>query len=211
LPPLPETSSGSNKWDLVEGLSVEVVQGLAVVSGQHILRLVAAGANGRHALAARFHAPAPAESVLSDASLREILTHFVEPGGIYRAVAWVKARFFGNPKSIYRATAWVKAEPGVRLMIEARDSVEPRTGNPSNYGVAKFDLSARSVVDSTGNILASGVEAAADGWVKVWIDLRSRDGQIFALIGLLEGSNNQHVFTPADQSMIFGGFETSPR
>ena len=104
-----------------------MVQGPAVVSGQHILQLVAAGANGRHALAARFHAPTPAGSVLSDASLREILTHFVEPGGIYRAVAWVKARFFGNPNPIYRAVAWVKAEPGARIMIEARN-VRPANG-----------------------------------------------------------------------------------
>jgi hypothetical protein len=36
LPPLPESSSAPNKWDLVEGLSVEVVQGSAVVSGQQI-------------------------------------------------------------------------------------------------------------------------------------------------------------------------------
>ena len=47
--------------------------------------------------------------------------------------------------------------------------------------------------------------------MKVWVDLPSRDGQIFALIGLLEGSNNRHVFTPADQSVIFGGFEASSR
>jgi hypothetical protein len=144
-----------------------------VVSGQRILRLVAVGADRRHALGVRFDDLAPS--------------------------------------GIYRATAWVKAEPGVRLMIEARDSFDPHTGKPANYGVARFDLAARSVVSSTGDIVASGVEAAADDWVKVWIDLRSRDGQIFALIGLLEGNNNQHVFTPADQSVIFGGFEISPR
>ena len=109
-----------------------------------------------------------------------------------------------------RATAWVKAEPGMRVMIEARNSLEPNTGKPSNYGVARFDLAARSVVNSSGDIIASGVEAAADEWVKVWVDLRSRDGQIFALIGLLEGRNNRHVFTPAGQSVIFGGFEISP-
>ena len=45
--------------------------------------------------------------------------------------------------------------------------------------------------------------------MKVWVDLRSKDGQIFALIGLLEGHNNQHVFTPTGQSVIFGGFEIS--
>ena len=171
LPRLLESSSAPNGWDLIEGLSAEVLQGSAVVSGQHILRLVAVGADRRHALGVRF----------DDLAL----------------------------SGIYRATAWVKADPGVRIMIEARDSFEPNTEKPSNYCVAQFDLAARSVVSSTGDIIASGAEAAPNDWVKVWIDLRSRDGQIFALIGLLEGSNNRHVFTPADQSVIFGGFEIS--
>ena len=144
-----------------------------MVSGQHILRLVAAGADRRHALGVRF----------GD----------LVPGGIDRA------------------TAWVKAAPGVRVMIEARDFFDPNTGKPSNYGVAQFDLAARSVVNSSGDIVASGVEAAADDWVKVWVDLRSSDGQMFALIGLLEGHTNRHVFTPAHQSVIFSGFEISPR
>jgi hypothetical protein len=172
LPPLPESSSAPNRWDLIEGLNAEVVQESAVVSGQRILRLVAVGADGRHALGARFGDLAP--------------------GGIYRA------------------TAWVKAAPGVSVMIEARDSFDPHTGNPSNYGVARFDLAAQ-VVNSTGDIIASGVDAAADDWAKVWVDLRSRDGQIFALIGLLEGRNNRHVFAAAGQSVIFGGFEIAPR
>ena len=122
---------------------------------------------------------------------------------------WGPALVILLPSGIYRAIAWVKAEPGVRVMIDARDSFDPHTGNPSNYGVAQFDLAARSVVNSTGDIIASGVDAAEDGWVKVWVDLRSKDGQIFALIGLLEGHNNQHVFTTTDQSVIFGGFEIS--
>ena len=58
-----------------------------MVSGQRILRLVAVGADSRHALGARFGDLAPS--------------------------------------GIYRAIAWVKAEPGVRVMIDARDSVRP--------------------------------------------------------------------------------------
>ena len=96
-------------------------------------------------------------------------------------------------------------------MIEARNSFQPNTGNPSNYGVAQFELATHSVISSTGDIIASGVDAAEDDWVKVWVDLRSKDGQIFALIGLQEGHNNLHVFMPAGQSVIFSGFEISPR
>ena len=119
---------------------------------------------------------------------------------------------FGDlaPSGIYRATAWVKAEPGVRVMIEARDAVDPLTGKPSNYGVARFNLADRSIINSTGDILASGVEVAADDWVKLWVDLRSRDGDLFVTIGLLEGPNNQHVFAATSQTMTFGGIEISP-
>ena len=169
LPPLPESSTAPKGWDLIEGLNAEVFQGSELVAGQHILRLVAVGADQRHAL-----------------------------GAVFDDLA---------PSGIYRAVGWVKAAPGVRVMIEVRDAVDPRTGKPSNYGVAQFDLAARSVVNSSGDILASGVDEAADGWVKLWVDLRSKDGQIFASVGLLEG--NRHVFTAAGQSVIFGGFEIS--
>ena len=80
--------------------------------------------------------------------MREILVAVAEPGGIYRAVEWVKSRFrrlVSDP--VYRATAWIKAEPGVRVMIEVRDSFDPNTGKPWNYGVGRFNLGARSVVE----------------------------------------------------------------
>jgi hypothetical protein len=95
-------------------------------------------------------------------------------------------------------------------MLEARDSVDWHTGQPSNYGVARFDLATRSVVNFYGNIIARGVDAAGDDWVKLWVDLRSRDGQLFVLMGLLEGRNNRYAFRAAGQSVIFGGFEISP-
>ena len=167
------STSAPNEWDLIEGLRAAVVEKPVVVAGRRILRLVAVGADGRHALGTRF-------------------------GGL-------------SPSQTYRATAWVKAEPGVRVMIEARDAVDPLTGKPSNYGVARFNLADRSIINSTGDILASGVEVAADDWVKLWVDLRSRDGDLFVTIGLLEGPNNQHVFAATSQMVTFGGIEISRR
>ena len=92
-------------------------------------------------------------------------------------------------------------------MIEARDSVDPHTGKPSNYGVARFNLTARSIENVTGDILNSGMEAAEDGWQKIWVELHSSDGQIFLLMGLLEGSSNRHVFKERGQEVTFGGFD----
>jgi hypothetical protein len=66
----------------------------------------------------------------------------------------------------------------------------------------------RSVVNFTPRHIASGVEAAADDWVKVWVDPRSKYRQAFVTIGLLEGSSNRHVFTAGGHRV--GGFEISP-
>src|SRR5215813_618518 len=176
LPPLPNASNAPDKWDLIEGLNAEVVEGSAAASGQRILRLVAVGADvpsdGRHALGVYF-------------------------GGLV-------------PGEVYRAIAWVKVKPGVRVMIEARDGVDPLTGKPSNYGAARADVAASAIVDSTGDIRASGVEVARDGWVKVWVDLRSNGGQLVVSMGFLEGRNNRHIFKAAGQQLTFGGFEISP-
>src|SRR5262249_56637289 len=95
-------------------------------------------------------------------------------------------------------------------MIEARDGGDPLTGKPSNYGAARADVAASAIVDSTGDILASGVEAARDDWVKVWVDLRSNGGQLVVSMGFLEGRNNRHIFKAAGQQLTFGGFEISP-
>ena len=159
---------GDDQIEVANGItrSIDSQQGSAVVSGQHILRLVAVGADsqsdGRHALGVRFSG--------------------LTAGGIYRAVAWVKEWQLTAPEPQKPGMPDVNygIEPAFRVMMETRDSIDPNTGKPSNYGIARFDLGARSVVDSTGDIIASGVEAAADGWVKLWVDLRSRDGETFA-------------------------------
>ena len=109
----------------------------------------------------------------------------------------------GHPNGVYRTIAWVKAKPDVRVIMAARDSV-------SNEGVAQFNPAAHSVVNSTGDILASGVEADAEGWMKLRIDLRSQDGQVFVGLGLLENRNGKHIFKAARQEVTFGGFEISP-
>jgi hypothetical protein len=171
LPPVCESYSGPEKWDLIDGLNAKPVEGSAVVSGQRILRLVAVAAESRHALSARFSGLAP--------------------------------------HRIYRVITWVKGEPGVRVMIEVRDSVDPLSGTASNYGVAQFDLATRSVAKSTGDILASGADAPRNDWVKLWVDLRSKDGRIIVLMGLLEGVNNKHIFNGRGQEVTFGGFEIS--
>ena len=173
LPLLSETSSVPSNWDLFEGLSAEVVQGPPVAHGQPVLKLIAVGTDGRHALGIRF----------ADLS----------------------------PGVVYRASAWVKTRPGVQIMIEVRDAVEQASGSPSSYGIAQFHPSAQTIVNSRGDIIAAGAEATASGWVQVWVDLRVKNGQMFASIALLESPNNRHVFKAAGQELIFGGFQILSR
>jgi hypothetical protein len=166
LPLLSASSSGSVRWDLIEGLKADVVEGPKVVAGQRVLRLVAVGDN-QHALGASF-------------------------GGLAAG-------------HTYRAIAWIKAEPGLRVMIDARD------GRQSSYGVVRADLAARAIVGSSGDILASGVEGAVGDWVKVWADLRSGDGEVVVKIVLLASRANKSVFTATGQQATLGGLEVLPR
>jgi hypothetical protein len=169
LPGFPDSSSiPIAAWELIEGLAVTSTKGAAVAPGQRILRLVAAGSNGRHALGVRFENLVPGRR--------------------------------------YGAMAWVRADPGARVMIEVRDSLDPQTGQASNYGVARFDLRTRSMIDFSGDILAGGTVAKGGDWLKLWVDLRTSDGTIFVLLGLLDGRNNDHEFNPAGQRVTFGGF-----
>ena len=94
LPPVPESTSGPDRWDLIEGLNAQVVQGSAMVPGWHMLRLVAAGANGQ-----------------SDTVMH-----------------WGSALVGLLPVESIARSPGSKHEPGVRVMIEARDSLDSALG-----------------------------------------------------------------------------------
>jgi hypothetical protein len=159
--------SDSCQWDMIEGLNAEVTQECPVITGRPIMRLAAAGPEGRHALGACFGG--------------------LSAGRVFRAIAWVK----GN----------------ISVMIEARDALDPYIAKPLNYGVARFDLAGRLVMDRGGDIVRCGMETASDGWRKIWVELCSDNGQLVTSIGLIEGRNGNHVFKERGQEVIFGGFE----
>jgi hypothetical protein len=112
-----------------------------------------------------------------------------------------------GPGMVYRVAARIKSEEDVDVIIEARDSPDIFTGKPSNHGVVRFNLATRSVVSSIGEILANGVETTTDGWIRLWAGLRSKDGQVFASFGVLDGSNHRRASPPVDRELSFGGLE----
>lgn len=167
LPQLPDTAVGATRWDMIEGLHVERLDGVGAADGQPQLRLTARHGEGRHAIAAAFDG------------------------------------FPANAR--YRVTVWVKAPAPSAVMIEARDSVEAATGQPANFGMAQFDLVARSTMKTVGNFVTQGIEQAPNGWLRIWADLQSKDGKLFVLLGMLESPRNIPVFKAAGQELIFGG------
>jgi hypothetical protein len=111
----------------------------------------------------------------------------------------------------YRITAWVRSAAGTNVQLEVRDSNDTKTGQPADYGEARFNLAAHTTLSATDG-LRHGVDQAASGWSKVWVDLKTADGRFYALVGLLENGSNQHVFNATGQQQIeFGGVELTRR
>jgi Dolichyl-phosphate-mannose-protein mannosyltransferase len=108
------------------------------------------------------------------------------------------------PGGDYRATVWVKSQTNIQLQV--RDSVNSQTGK-ANEGEARFNLATGASLMAQGNVIAQGVEQDADGWRKVWVELRTADGDIFVTVGMLEAGSNSHVFKGVGQQLILGGVE----
>jgi hypothetical protein len=111
----------------------------------------------------------------------------------------------------YRVTLWVKGPTGSRIMMEMRDSVDPHTGLPGHYGVAQFDLSSAKVVEEKGDIQNPAIVREGDGWSRVSVDVKTGDGRVYALVGMLEGTSNYHIFKGTDKFQItIGGIDVGP-
>ena len=177
LPPLSDFSSGPDQWDLIEGLHATIIE-----AGRYWFR------RGSHAVHTwrwpRLEAP-------------ELVTHI--------ASAPPRAR----PWESVSSPGWVKMEFGDRVDDSSLVNFKSdrQTGKPANYGAAQFNLDDRSGSGMTGDALASGSGIAFGGWTRIWIDLQSNDGQIFIVLGLLEGSNGRHGSAVSGQNVIFGGFQ----
>jgi hypothetical protein len=116
-----------------------------------------------------------------------------------------------KPGGTYHLTVWLKSAPNAWAAVEGRDSNDPQSGRPVHYGVASYDLARAVMIKSSGDLAKLGVASAKDGWVKVAFDLVTSDGQIYVTANLLEGSNGQHIFNGAGQSLVFGGVEIEER
>jgi predicted O-methyltransferase YrrM len=109
--------------------------------------------------------------------------------------------------SVYRATVWVGAPWNANVRLMARDSEDPRTGNPTNEIDVKVDLHSLAVIEPHGKVLGYGVEEQAGGWRRIWVDLKLSDENIAVALFFLESGSNFHVFKPRGQRLLLGGFD----
>jgi hypothetical protein len=105
---------------------------------------------------------------------------------------------------IYRAMVWIKGPAGTKVQVQVRDSIDPQSGK-AHVGEVRYDLATGTALMAQGNALAEGVEQAADDWRKVWVNLRTADGQIFVNLGMIEAGTNSPVFKGVGQQLTFGG------
>jgi predicted O-methyltransferase YrrM len=108
---------------------------------------------------------------------------------------------------VYRATFWVGAPSNTNARLMVRDSENPRTGGPAHEIDMKVDLRSLATIESRGNTLGCGVEQQADGWRRIWVDLKLSDGNIVVAFFFLESGSNFHVFKPKGQRLLLGGFD----
>lgn len=55
-----------------------------------------------------------------------------------------------------------------------------------------------------------GIEQNADGWLEVWVDFVTADGQIYVVLGLAKGAYGSHIFGGAGEQVVLGGIKVNP-
>jgi hypothetical protein len=146
--------------------------------------------------------PADMPRIVADFQILQLIA--VAPEGVH-SISMRSSGHVGG--GIYRATVWVGAPSNANVRLMARDSEIPRTGSPTNEIDLKVDLQSLAMIESHGNMLGCGVEQQADGWRRIWIDVKLSDGNIVVALFFLESGSNFHVFKPKGQRLLLGGFD----
>ena len=112
-----------------------------------------------------------------------------------------------SPGATYRVSVLVKAP---YLQIQVRDLVDQKTGQPSHYGEARFNLSSGIATMTQGDMVVDGVTNGKAGWKTVDVNIPTADGTVFIYVGLLSRDGTSHVFAGHGEAITFGGFEVRP-
>jgi hypothetical protein len=111
---------------------------------------------------------------------------------------------------VYRVTAWVKGPAGVMVEMQASDELKPRGKLPTNYGSALFDPATRTVLSSSGLLKGRGIDAGADEWRKIWVDLTTAGGEFVLALGLVT-KDGMEFKGDGRVALTYGGIEVAER
>jgi hypothetical protein len=104
---------------------------------------------------------------------------------------------------VYRITAWIKTIGGENVELNMTD--QPNRNSSSVI----FDLSQYAVL-SKPDAAKAGIEQDTDGWLKVWLDLATSDGEFTFALRPANGARD--TFSGDGKlGLIFGGIEANPK
>lgn len=90
---------------------------------------------------------------------------------------------------------WAKPQGRNALRLEIQD------GATSRYGVAFFDLSAGTVLHTTGDVAQAGVIPGPSGWVRIWATMPIDDKRIVFNLALVN-EEGTHLYTGNGQGSV---------
>jgi hypothetical protein len=117
---------------------------------------------------------------------------------------------YGGGKKTYHVVVWAKGAPGTDMMMEARGKTMVTATVPADDGRAFFDLATNTLLPDQSGARFGAATIVQDGdWKKVSVDMTTRDGWLYMIVGLT--TKGHHVFagTP-DMGLTIGGVEVTP-
>jgi hypothetical protein len=106
---------------------------------------------------------------------------------------------------VHRVLIWLQAESAVNLYLDLRDDLGARSGK------ASFKLHHAAAYYADPDIVAFGVSPAANGWTRVWADMKFAGEAVVVYLSLANSRGNTEFAGIGTTGMIFGGIDIAKR
>ncbi|MBV9704925.1 MAG: hypothetical protein JO163_19550, partial [Methylobacteriaceae bacterium] len=109
-----------------------------------------------------------------------------------------------RPGAIHATSIFVKPAERTAVILEMRDN------EAGKYGVARFDLKTAAVILKSGDVTASGVIPAADGWYRIWAAMPLATDRAVIDIGLMDGDGATKYAGDGKSGVSISGVQFEP-
>ena len=109
-----------------------------------------------------------------------------------------------RPGAIHATSIFVKPAERTGVILEMRDN------EAGKYGVARFDLKTAAVILKSGDVTASGVIPAADGWYRIWAAMPLATDRAVIDIGLMDGEGATKYAGDGKSGVSISGVQFEP-